>query len=98
MPLSIPGYTVYERLGVGARSTIWLVVNQTTGDQFALKRVLRRSSEDNKFVKQAVNDYEVSSRTRHPVLRRSYEIWRLRRLLQLREVHVLMELVLGPSL
>lgn len=98
MSLSIPGYTVYERLGVGARSTIWLVVNQTTGEQFALKRVVRRSSEDNKFVKQALNDYDVSSQTQHPVLRRSFEMWRVRRLLQLREVHVLMELVLGRSL
>lgn len=98
MPLSIPGYTVYERLGVGARSTIWLVVDQATGEQFALKRVVRRSNDDNKFVTQAVNDYKVSSQVRHPVLRRSFEMWRVRRLLQLREVHILMELVHGRTL
>ena len=98
MPLAIPGYTVYERLGVGARSTIWLVMDQATGEQFALKRVVRRSNDDNKFVTQAVNDYSVSSQVRHPVLRRSFEMWRVRRLLQLREVHVLMELVQGRTL
>jgi serine/threonine protein kinase len=96
--LKVPGYTVYERLGLGARSTIWLVVSQATGEQFALKRVLRRTSDDDRFIVQAVNDYEVSSQVRHPVLRRSYELWRIRRLLQLREVHILMELVQGRTM
>ncbi|HSW46573.1 MAG TPA: serine/threonine-protein kinase [Phycisphaerae bacterium] len=98
MAFRVPGFTVYERLGVGARSTIWLVESQSTGEQFALKRVMRRSSEDDRFVEQAINDYEVSSQVRHPVLRRSFEVTRVRRLLQLREVHILMELVHGRTL
>jgi serine/threonine-protein kinase len=96
--LAVPGYTVYERLGLGARSTIWLVVSQTTGEQFALKRVLRRTSEDDKYIKQAINGFEVSSRVHHPVLRRSYEMWRVRRFLVLREVRILMEYVPGRTL
>jgi len=95
----VHGYTIYERLGTGARSTIWLVVNQRTGDQFALKRVVRRrGSNDDRFINQALNDFSVSSRVDHPVLRRSYELWRVRRLLQLREIHILMELVQGRTL
>jgi len=95
----VHGYTIYERLGTGARSTIWLAVNQRTGDQFALKRVVRRhGSSDDRFINQALNDYAVSSRVNHPVLRRSFELWRVRRLLQLKEVHLLMELVQGRTL
>jgi len=95
---SVPGYVVYERLGTGARSTIWLVVDQTTGRQYALKRVRRRPNEDDRYLKQAINDFEVSSRVEHPVLRRSYRLWRVRRFLQLREVRILMELVEGRTL
>ena len=96
--LAVPGYTVYERLGLGARSSIWLVASQATGEQFALKRVLRRTGEDDKFIKQAINDFEVSSRVSHPVLRRSYEMWRVRRFLVLRELRILMEFVPGRTL
>jgi len=95
----VHGYTIYERLGTGARSTIWLAVSQRTGEQFALKRVVRRhGSSDNRFINQALTDYTVSSRVDHPVLRRSFELWRVRKLLQLREVHILMELVNGRTL
>jgi len=95
---AVPGYTIYERLGTGARSTIWLVVNQRSGEQHALKRVVRRSQEDDRYIKQALTDYSVSSRVSHPVLRRSHELRRIRRLLQTRELHIVMELVEGRTL
>lgn len=99
MSFKVHGYTIYERLGTGARSTIWLVVSQRTGEQFALKRVVRRhGSSDDRFINQALNDFTVSSRVNHSVLRRSFELWRIRRLLQLKEVHILMELVQGRTL
>ena len=99
MSFKVHGYTIYERLGTGARSTIWLVVNQRTGEQFALKRVVRRRpSDDDRFINQALNDFAVSSRVNHPVLRRSFELWRVRRLLKLKELHILMELVQGRTL
>lgn len=99
MSFKVHGYTIYERLGTGARSTIWLAVSQRTGEQFALKRVVRRhGSSDDRFINQALTDYDVSSRVDHPVLRRSFELWRVRRLLQLKEVHILMELVQGQTL
>jgi len=94
----VHGYTIYERLGTGARSTIWLVVNQRTGEQFALKRVVRRPSDDDRFINQALNDFSVASRVNHPVLRRGFELWRVRRLLKVKELHILMELVQGRTL
>lgn len=98
MTFRVPGYSVYERLGTGARSTIWLVADQRTGEQFALKRVTRKDSQDDRFIEQAVNDYEVSRELAHPVLRRSFEMRRVRRFLQLRELHIIMELVEGQTL
>ena len=50
MSFTVPGYVVHERLGTGARSSIWLVVNQQTNEQFALKRTLRRATEDNRYI------------------------------------------------
>lgn len=98
MNFSVPGFVIYERLGTGARSTIWLVVEQATGRQFALKRVRRRPTDDDRFLRQALNDYEVSSKVSHSVLRQSHRLWRVRRLLQLREIRILMELVEGRTL
>jgi len=95
---SVPGYTVFERLGTGARATIWLVADQRTGEQFALKRVVRRATDDNRYLVQAETDYEISRQLNHPYLRKSFEIRRLRRLFKLREIQVLMEYVDGRTL
>jgi eukaryotic-like serine/threonine-protein kinase len=94
----VPGYTVYERLGCGARSTIWLVADQRSGEQFALKRVVRRATDDNRYIVQAQTDFEVSSQLDHPVLRKSFELRRVRRLFALKELHILMEYVDGRTL
>jgi serine/threonine-protein kinase len=98
LSFTVSGYTVYERLGTGARSTIWLVSEHRTGKLYALKRVVRRATDDDRFLNQAINDYDISSRLNHENLRQSYDIRRLRRLFQLRELHVVMEYVEGRSL
>jgi eukaryotic-like serine/threonine-protein kinase len=95
---SVPGYTVYERLGIGARSTIWLVADQKTGEQYALKRVVRRATEDDRYIVQAQNDFAVSRHVDHPCLRRSIEMRRVRKFFQVRELHVVMEYVDGRTL
>src|ERR1043165_2214572 len=87
---TVPGYTVYERLGIGARSTLWLVGKRETGEQMVLKRVLRRSAEDNRFLVQAENEFTISSQFRHPYLRRSFDIRRVRKLLTVKELHLFM--------
>lgn len=98
MSFTVPGYTVYERLGTGARSTIWLVADKRTGEQFALKRVVRRATDDHRFIRQALTDFDVSSKVEHPVLRKSFELRRVRKLFQLKELHILMEYVDGRTL
>jgi len=95
---TISGYTIYERIGAGARSTIWLVSSQQTGEQFSLKRVIRRTTDDDRYLIQAQSDFNISSKLNHPYLRQSFEMRRIRRLFQLKELHILMEYVDGRSL
>lgn len=98
MSFSVPGYTIYERLGTGARSTIWLVSDRRTGEYFALKRVVRRATEDTRYLVQAQNDFGVSSKLNHPALRKSFELRKIRKLFQIKELHILMEYVDGRTL
>lgn len=92
------GYNIIQKVGDGARSQVFQVVDPTTGQVYALKRVIRESHEDNRFLVQAIAEYEVSSRLDHPCLRKSYALKRIRRFLRLTEVQTLMEFVDGISL
>ncbi len=98
MSLEVPGYTVLERLGTGARSSIWQVADLRTGQVYALKRVKRRVTDDNRFLEQTQNEFALSVRFDNPYLRKSFELRRVRRFFQLRELHVLMEYVDGKTL
>ena len=61
--LELPGYQVIQFLGSGARSTIWEVRNTVTNEVHALKRVVKRTSEDSRFLEQAINEYEATADT-----------------------------------
>ena len=95
--LEIPGYQVIQFLGSGARSTIWQVRDVQTDEVFALKRVVKRTSEDMRFLEQAINEYEVGSQFNHPAIRRIMDLQRIRRWISLAEVRVVMEYVEGQS-
>ncbi len=96
--LHVPGYHVLEYLGSGARSTIWTVRDQRTGQVYALKRVVKRSHEDHRFIEQAENEYAIASQLEHPAIRRCLEIRRIKSWMRLREVHLFMEFCPGTSL
>ena len=49
----IADFEVLSCLGYGARSTIYAVSEKRTGQLYALKRVLRRSADDDRFLEQA---------------------------------------------
>lgn len=84
-------------LGSGARSTIWQVRNTVTNEVLALKRVVKQTSEDTRFLEQAVNEYEVGSQFNHPAVRKILELRRVRRWMVLKEIRVVMEFVQGQS-
>jgi len=95
--LELPGYQVIQFLGSGARSTIWEVRNIATDEVVALKRVVKRTSDDARFLDQAINEYEVGSQFNHPAIRRILDLQRIRRWISLAEVRVVMEYVEGQS-
>ncbi len=105
MAKTLPGYEIIKQIGVGARSTIYLAtrvrsLGQAPGPatSFAVKHVIRDSEEDDRFIAQVEREYDVSHRIKHPYLRHSYELQRIRKLLQIKEVLLAMEYVNGLPL
>lgn len=94
----VSGYNVIKKLGDGARSQVYQVVRPSTGEVFALKRVVRESHEDTRFLEQAIAEHRIAGQLSHVYLRKAFELKRIRRLFKLAEVHVIMEFVEGVSL
>jgi len=94
----IPDFEVISKLGYGARSTIYAVSEKKTGQVYALKRVVRRTAEDDRFLEQAEQEYTISSQLNHPVLRKSIRMIRHRKFFRVVELNLLMELFDGTPL
>jgi serine/threonine-protein kinase len=92
-------YDVLERLGEGARSTIYLVQDPETRQHYALKHVVRNEQKDIRFIEQMETEYEISRQFTHPHLRRSYDLKIIKTLLlKVSEAFLVMELVDGKPL
>lgn len=94
----IAGYEVLSTLGCGARSTIYAVRDPKRGEQYALKRVVKSSPSDQRFIDQAISEHEIAQQFDHPSLRKSLKIIKHRDFIRITEVLVLMELVEGKTL
>ncbi len=99
MPTKLLHYVVLERLGEGARSTIYAVQDPTTKQVFALKHVVRNDPKDIRFVEQMETEFEISRQFVHPNLRRTYDL-KINKsmLLKVNEAFLIMELVDGRAL
>jgi len=87
-------YDVLERLGEGARSTIYLVQDPETRQVYALKHVVRAEQKDIRFIEQMEAEYEISRQFTHPNLRRSYDLKIVKTLLlKVNEAFMVMEYV-----
>lgn len=95
---TIDKYHVLESLGRGAKSMIWKVQDPSSGQIYALKRVVREADEDDRFLEQVRIEYKVSSAIQHEALRRSYELKKVRSWFKTQELLLLMEYVEGPTL
>ena len=93
----ILGYEVLDRLGEGARSTIYAVKDKH-GHAYALKHITKQQPKDQRFIEQAIQEYKMARQLNHACLRRIYKLIRQRRVLRVTEVFVLMELVDGVTL
>lgn len=93
----IAGYEVLATLGYGARSTIY-AVRDANHQVYALKRVVKSSPSDQRFLDQAILEHEVAGRFDHPVLRKSFKLIKQRNFIRTSEVLVLMEMIDGLTL
>ncbi len=93
----IDNFEVIDVLGHGASSTIYAVQDLSSGQVYAIKHVVRKAPEDQRFVDQALNEHEVCNQLDHPVLRKSHRLIRRRKVLRVSELLVLMELVDGVT-
>ncbi len=87
-----------QYLGSGARSTIWQIKDCRSGQVYALKRVVKKQSSDNRFLEQAENEYQVSQSFDHDSIRKILRIRRVKRWLSLREIHLFMEFCPGNTI
>lgn len=94
----IAGYQVLGVLGHGASSTIFAVMDPRDQQVYAIKRVVRRTPSDQRFVDQALVEHETLQQINHPVVRKSHKIIRRRKVLKTTELLVLMEMVDGSTL
>jgi len=92
-------FDVLERLGEGARSTIYAVMDPLTRQTYALKHVTRADPKDIRFIEQMENEYTISKQFTHPNLRRSYDL-KINKtlLLKVAEAFLIMELFNGKAL
>ncbi len=94
----LAGLRLTQGIGIGARSRIYLAVDLKTGQRYAVKRVTRNSAEDDRFLEQAETEYEVLTKVDHPVIRKCFDVHRVRKLLQIKELYLVMEYVPGAGL
>ena len=99
MEAKLLNFDVLERLGEGARSTIYAVMDPVTRQTFALKHVLRNDPKDIRFVEQMENEFALSKQFTHPNLRRSFDLKINKTLLmKTSEAFLIMELFHGKAL
>jgi len=96
--LDIGGFRILKRIGTGARSTIYLAVDEETERKVALKRVIYEKSEDHRIFEQVQTEFNVARQIRHPYIRKCYKLKKRRSLLRLREILLSMEYFDGVSL
>ena len=67
--LNVGGFTIIERIGTGARSTIYSAIDQQSRTNIALKRVIFERPEDSRIFEQTETEYKVARRIDHPYIR-----------------------------
>ena len=92
-------YQILKELGAGAGSTILLISDKEAGGKrYALKVVRRLDADDDIYVNQALQEFEVSQRLRHPAIVKIYDCRTKRAWFRVSGVELLMEYVEGRSL
>ncbi|MBL8764711.1 MAG: serine/threonine protein kinase [Phycisphaerae bacterium] len=95
----IEGYRVLSELGRGAASIIYLVQDPRNKQVRALKHVAKETPKDQRFLDQALAEYEVGSALDHPNIRKIERVIKVKDgIISVSELYLVMELVDGTSL
>ncbi|MEM9416063.1 MAG: serine/threonine-protein kinase [Planctomycetota bacterium] len=93
----IAGYDVVATLGQGAASTLY-AVRDKKGDVYCLKRVVKNSPSEQRFLDQAISEYEIAQQVDSPLLRKVHRLIKQRALIRTNEVLVLLEMIDGKTI
>jgi len=96
--LSIGGFTIINRIGTGARSTIYLATDQQDNKLVALKRVIFQRPEDTRVFEQMTTEYKIGTTVDHPYIRKCYKLKKIRSMFKVKEMLLSMEYFDGKSL
>jgi len=94
----LDNFTDLRVVGTGAGSTIYRGLSVADGGVYAVKHVIRTRAGDERFIRQAANEYKVASLFDHPNIIRMYDLLRQRRYLKVVECAVVMEYFPGKML
>ncbi len=94
----LAGFNILGEIGRGAASIIYLAQDPKTKQVYALKHVERHNEKDQRFIDQAVSEYEISQKVKSPNIRAIHRLIKGRSgLMKLREIFLVMEYVDGIS-
>jgi serine/threonine-protein kinase len=96
--LNVGGFVIKKRIGIGARSTIYLATDQQDNTDVALKRIIFERPEDSRVFEQTESEYKVAQRINHPYVRKCYKLKKIRTMLKVNEMLLSMEFFDGKSL
>ena len=96
--LDVGGFTILERIGTGARSTIYLATDEEDNTKLALKRVIFERPEDTRVFEQVETEYKVARRIDHPYVRKCYKLKKIRSMFKVKEILLAMEFFDGKNL
>lgn len=96
--LALPGFEYVGRIGEGAGATICKALERATLRTVAIKHVRNEDGQQEKFIVQAENEYEVAHQLHHPFLREYYDIKYVKKWLKTKDVYLIMEYVDGERL
>lgn len=91
-------FEVIGELGVGAASRILHIRDPESFQHFAMKVVVRKTADEQKFLDQAKHEFEVAQLLDHPSLIKVHDIRIIKKWWREREVRTLLELVHGDTL
>ena len=96
--LNVGGFSIQERIGTGARSTIYQATDLEDNSPIALKRSIFERPEDVRIFEQMETEFKVARKIDHPYVRKCYKLKKIRGMFKVKEMLLSMELFDGQNL